>query len=423
MTEMENLKRKIEDREQLYIPKYVSGRVEDCVEYLTVGFDKRLEGYTIEQKVKEAFDRIKKVYYKRSKGRIYEIYIDQWDIIAYLRYYFFMNYSKIKWILLKNLEKGVEIIPRNDLIKIFDFGAGPGTASMAICDFLKEAKEEGFYENTKIELYFEEEIEYFSKSYKRMLESHEMVKSMEEEEIRNDESKYKNNFYDIIIISDVLNELNNEKQKWLIDISRRCLKEVGYLVIIEPAYKGMRKYIGDFLKNEGIRRSFKIVDASGPLCSEQNCNHWDKCYDKSVKRKKLRTPEGMTVEMKRFFEERKEGRIRWVYAVLKKVEGQKGFVYPSELKEYREGGGRIIKLRGWVIEKRSTGSAENITLCNGLGRCNLAFWIDRGEIFERVRDILEGDILCVEGELLVRPFHELPSISVMEIVEHKKQVD
>jgi len=41
-------------------------------------------------------------------------------IIAYLRYYFFLNYTVIKWILQKNLENGTEIIPGNEVVKILN---------------------------------------------------------------------------------------------------------------------------------------------------------------------------------------------------------------------------------------------------------------------------------------------------------------
>ena len=129
----------------------------------------------------------------------------------------------------------------------------------------------------------------------------------------------------------------------------------------------------------------------------------------------------MTEEMKRFFEVTKQGKVKCVYAVLERVEGQEGFVDPSELKEYREGGCKIIKLRGWVIEKISTGSAENITLCSGLGRCNLAFWREI-EVFDQVEDISEGDILWIEGDYSGSSFHDLPSVYVSRVIEHIKKI-
>lgn len=417
MKEMENLRRKIEDLGQLYIPGYVIERVEVYIRDLEAGYS--------EAHINDAWRELKRNYREISGGNTtVELYGNERRTIAYLRYYFFLNYPAMRWILLKNLENGTEIIPRKDLIKILDFGAGPGTASMAVCDFLEEAEESQIYGNTRVKLYFDEKYGFFSKCYRKMLSEHGMVESIEYV-FDKGQNWYKENFYDLIILSYVLSELDNTIREWLLGNVQNCLRNGGYLAIIEPAYEGMRRYVGDFLKNEGIRRSFKVVDASGPLCSEQNCDQWGECYGKSIKRKELRTADGMTEEMKRFFEETKGGRTKWVYAVLKKVEGHEGFVDPSELTEYRERRGKIIKLRGWVIKKISTEGAENITLCNGLGRCNLAFWRNREDISQRVRDISEGDILCVKGESLEKSFSKLklPSISVTEIVEHIKRVD
>jgi len=413
--EMEKLKRKIEDGGQLYIPKYVSERVNVCI--------RNLENDRSETDTKEAWEELKENYGKISGGNHpTNLYRSPCHIIAYLRYYFFLNYPAIKWILLNCLEKDMEIIPRKDTVKVLDYGAGPGTASMAVCDFLEDAKEIGIYETTKMKLYFDEQSGDFVECYRQMLRRHGKVESLRYV-FEGGQNMYKEGFFDTIILSYVLNELEERLYKQLIDNVCSCLKEGGYLIIIESAYKGMRKDIGDFLNDRSVRRIFKVVDASGSFCSEELCEELDECYDKSIKRKKLKTPEGMTEEMKRFFEDKKEGKVKWVYAVLKKVEEQEGFVDPSELKECQETGGKIIELRGWVIEKKSSGIAENITLCNGLGRCNLAFWLKRGEIFERVRDISVGDRLCVVGELLVKQFDELLSVSVTEIVEHIKRVD
>jgi hypothetical protein len=413
--EMGKLKRKIEDGGQLCIPKYVSERVNLCI--------RNLENYCSETDIMEAWEELKENYGKISGGNHpTNLYRSLCHIIAYLRYYFFLNYPAIKWILLKNLEKDMEIIPRKDSVKVLDYGAGPGTASMAVCDFLEDAKEMGICETTKIKLYFDEQSGDFVECYRQMLRRHGKVESLRYV-FEGGQNMYKEGFFDTIILSYVLNELEERLYKQLIDNVCSCLKEGGYLIILESAYKGMRKDIGDFLNDRLVRRFFKVVDASGSFCSEELCEELDECYDKSIKRKKLKTPEGMTGEMKRFFEEKKGGRIRWVYVVLKKVAGQEGFVDPSELNGCQEIGGKIFKLRGWVIEKKSSGIAENIALCNGLGRCNLAFWRDRGELSERVGEISEGDILCVRGKSLIRSFEELPSISVTEIVEHIKRVD
>ena len=247
-----------------------------------------------------------------------------------------------------------------------------------------------------------------------MLGEHEMVESIKYV----GEVGYRKNSYDIIIISYALSEMDGRMQKWLISKFCKCLRNGGYLVIIEPAYKGMRKYIGDFLKDRQVRGSFKIVDVSGPLCSEQNCDQWSECYGRSIKRKKLRTPAGMTEEMKRFFEGgKKEGKIKWVYTVLKNSKAQV-FVDPSKVEEY--GGKGNFVLCGWVIKKQIK-KAANITLCNGLGPCNLAFWKERG-VYEQVQDVSKGDILWIEGDYSGSSFDNLPSVYVSRIIEHIKKI-
>lgn len=414
MMELEKLKRKIEEGGQLYIPNYVYTRVEDCI--------RNLENGCSDTDINEAWRELKENYGRISGGdRSANLYRSLDHIIAYLRYYFFLNYPAIKWILLNCLEKDMEIIPRKDTVKVLDYGAGPGTASMAVCDFLEDAGEIGVYENTKVKLFFDEMYGDFSNCYRRMLCEHGKVEGMTYV-FDNGQNWYKKNFYDLILISYVLSELSESMQKWLITHVSDCLNSDGHVIIIEPAYKGMRKFIGNLFKDHLIREGFKIVEASGPLCSVESCDKWGECYGKSIKRKELRTPDGMTEEMKGFFEEEKKKRIKWVYAVLKKVPDQEGYVDPSELREYYDAGRENIKLSGWVINKKSTEYAENITFCKGLGCCNLAFWRGR-EVCRQVRDISEGDILGVEGELLRTPYEGLLSVSVTEIIEHTRRVD
>ena len=370
----------------------------------------------------KAYKELKRNYGEMSQsGKCpSDLYGNPSHIIAYLRYYFFFNYSAMRWILLKNFRNNVEIIPRKDFVTILDFGAGPGTVSLAVCDFLEEAKGLVGYENTNVKLYFDEKIGDFAICYRKMLSKHGKAASIEY--VYEKDENWKINYYDLVIISYVLRELDENMQQWLVTNVHNCLKNNGFLVIIEPAYKGMRKHIGSFLKNRLIRGSFEIVDTSGPLCSEESCDKWGDCYGKSIKRKKLKTPAGMTEKMKKDLEEKKEKRIKWVYAVLQKLPGQGGYVDPSELREYYGAGRENIKLNGWVINKEPTEYAENITFCKGLGCCNLAFWKDR-EVCKQVRDISEGDILSVEGELLRTPYERLLSVSVTEIIEHTKRVD
>ena len=406
ITRIENLRRRIEG--QLYIPGYVSERVRNCIN------DLGWSSYT-DDCINDAWRELKRIY--AGGGNAATIYRKERYVIAYLRYYFFLIYPAIKWILFKILERGAEIIPRErkrNEINILDYGAGPGTASMAICDFLKGAKESSVYvyENKAIKLHFDELSGLFSKCYKNMLGGHEMVREIIDN--MRDESDGGQNRYDIIVASYVLNELSDGMRELFLDKARRYLTDGGYLIIIESAYANARRYMGDFLNL--TRGSFKIIDASGPLCSLQSCRLRDKCSKISIKRKDLRIPDGMTEEMRRSFSERNGGKTKWVHAILRKEENI--FVDPSRVEEHRGSGS--FTSSGWVIERNLTERAENITLCHGLGPCNLAFWRER-KVFEQVGDVSEGDILWIEGDYSGSSFNDLHSVYVSRIIEHIKK--
>lgn len=399
---IEKMKGKNEEDEQLCIPEYVNTRINDYISIL------------VHIKVDNAWRELKRCYRTETET---ELYKDRRHILAYIRYYFPLNYVAIKWILITNQEKGTEIIPeKGGVINVLDYGAGPGTASMAIYDFLEDAEEVGLYKNTKIMLSFFEKTEDFSICYKKMLRKHKILDRGQIREHIEHVHEVRSDCYDIIIASYVLNELSESERKDSLYTILRGLKKGGYLIIIESAYEKNR-YVWDFLKKERVQRNFKIVDASGPLCS-QNCEQYkDKCYKMSVKRKKLRTPEIMTEDMRDFFVEKKGGIVRWVHAILRKEENNV-FVDPSKVEEY--GGKGNFVLCGWVIKKQNK-KAANITLCNGLGPCNLAFWKERG-VYEQVHDVSEGDMLWIEGDYSGSSFDNLPSVYVSRIIEHIKKI-
>ena len=96
----------------------------------------------------------------------------------------------------------------------------------------------------------------------------------------------------------------------------------------------------------------------------------------------MRIPDGMTEGMRRSFRERNGGKTKWVHAILRKEENI--FVDPSRVEE-RRGGGSFTS-SGWVIERNLTERAENVTLCHGLGPCNLAFWREKKSGFRPDRE-------------------------------------
>ncbi len=259
---IEEFKRKIEEGEWLYIPKYVEERLDDYLLSLR------------HINVNKVWREIKRSYYR---GDTADLYRDKRHIVAYLRYYYFLNYPAIKWILFKNLEKGMDIIPKRDgVINVLDYGAGPGTASMAICDFIKEAREAEVYRNTKVRLFFVEKVEDFIICYKKMLRRHEIVDREPNRDYIEQVHGIRKDCYDIIIASYVLNELSRKRDlRNFLKTILYGLKNGGHLIIVESAYKEKRD-VWDFLKSEWVRGSFKIVDASGPLCSEESCKLRDR---------------------------------------------------------------------------------------------------------------------------------------------------
>ena len=72
------------------------------------------------------------------------------------------------------------------------------------------------------------------------------------------------------------------------------------------------------------------------------------------------------------------------------------------------------------VKEKDLRTAENITLCHGLGPCNLAFWRER-EVFEQVGGVSEGDILWIEGDYSGSSFNDLPSVYVSRLIEHIKK--
>ncbi|HUV02683.1 MAG TPA: small ribosomal subunit Rsm22 family protein [Desulfobacteria bacterium] len=402
MTELEKLREKIEDEEGLFIPVEVDERVKDTIADL---------GYSCsETAINNAWKELKRNY---GSGSFEEMYRNECQIVAYLRYYFFLNYPVIKWILLKNLERGTNIIP-DGLINVLDYGAGPGTASLAICDFLKKAKDSGVYETIRVKLYYDELRGFFGECYKKMLREHEIIVKMRYVLERG--NWYRKDFYNIILASYVLSELTNEALDEFLEKAYKSLKAGGYLIIIDSAYENARRWTGIYF---GLNKGrFKIIDASGPLCFDRDCTLWGTCYKMSIRGKELRTPAGMTTEMKKSFEDKnkKRGKTYWVHLVLRKEEYT--FVDPSRVEEHIGRDNFITS--GWVIEKKPTERAENMSICNGLGRCNLALWRER-DFSGQSEDISVGDILTIEGEYRGRPFDNLPSVNVIRVIEHIKK--
>lgn len=361
-----------------------------------------IQGYS--EDINQRFNILKSKYKNLEEGGPSgetEIYRDEWDTLAYLLHYFYTNYPKIKYILLENLEKGREIIPQNKTVNILDIGTGPGTVLLGTAHFLQVAQEGGYYKDTKIKAYYHEKNPYFKEMCKIMLSNVDVIESMRE-------CEHKHGFYDIITISNVLQELDPVLRVKYLSNLKKGLKGDGYLIIIEPIYEGM---IDDFQK---LRNDINSE------WTEVSCNFWGDGvnYCKTgwtccLRRDRIETPMKTTQYIKKYLE--KYGNvISYVYAVLQKAEYvsyKKSEKEPINNEKYTDPLNITIEkpvhrgkyarrediygkvVRVYEVAPTHKGDVCSIILCNGFGGCILEFW---RENIKKSEGIKEGNILFVE---------------------------
>jgi phospholipid N-methyltransferase len=307
---VDELEKRISKNGMAYIPENIYGSINHYVMHLfSKNLDKLIERH--EWKINNAFERLKRIYGKAKEwdgsGSIQEderIYRDKWDVLAYILYYFYENHPKIKYILLEGLKRGIKLIPEKEVVEILDFGAGPGTVLAGICDFISDAKEAGIYRDTKLNLYFIEENEDFADACEKMLGdvNFAKVKQVDEGIVNN-----RHQYFDLITFSNVVSELemSHEERMKCLNKFRARLKSDGYMIIIEPAYKGQINNLQKLYKN--MRGYYRSGCKYPP--NDFNCS----CCYIDVEREKLRTPEKTTREIKEYFEGEKKKKQNKIY--------------------------------------------------------------------------------------------------------------
>ncbi len=432
---VDELEKRISKNGMAYIPENI---YESINHYLAHLFGESLDNIIErhEWEINKKFKRLKGVYSKAKEwdgaGSIQgdeRIYSGKWDVLAYILYYFYENYPKIKYILLEGLKRGIKLIPEKEVVEILDFGTGPGTVLAGICDFISGAKEAGIYQNTRLKLYFIEENEDFAAACEKILEdvSFAEVKRVNSEIINNSSQRF-----DLITFSNVLSELkmNHEERKEYLNKFRAKLKSDGYMIIIEPAYEGEKKTLQKLYKEMGgyYRSGCKFPN---------DWNHSCLCFKYFIERKKLRTPEKTTREIKEYFEEKKKNIIKYVYAIFRREEEaetdnfeiriEEGYLDPCEVGT-RIGRkinvyGRVVNVGDVLCVKKGDGSTtkkREIVICNGYGGCRLVFW--GGEIVKSY-NISECDMLYVKNAYVTeREYGGLINVSIDPDTEVSKNL-
>jgi SAM-dependent methyltransferase len=437
---IEELEKRIEKNGMAYIPENI---YESINHYVLHFFDEYLDNIAengeylddiiekYEQDINEHVRRLRSLFSKAINWNGFgsiredeEIYRDKWDVLAYILYYFYENYSKIKYILHEGLKRAIKLIPENKVVEILDFGAGPGTVLAGICDFISDAKKVGIYRDTKLNLYFVEENIDFADTCKKMLENVDFAKVWKVDDgiVNNRRRKY----FDLVTFSNVLSELkmSYEKRMEYLNKFRAKLKSKGYMIIIEPAYEGQINNLKRLYKD--MKGCYGSVCKFPPNYLNYSCL-FSKC---SIQHKRIKTPEKTTrwVKYNIFEGENKKNIIRYIYAIFrreKEVETgeieltrDEGYLDPCEVSTRI---GEKIDVYGGVVNvgKKGATNKREMIICNGYGGCRLVFW--EPEI-TKSNNISEGEMLYVKNACVNKKYKELYDVRINPDTEVSKEI-
>ena len=200
----------------------------------------------------------------------------------YSMYYMLLNIPKVQLVLLQLMRK--KRVSKE--LKVLDIGSGVGTTTFALLDLITLLDnlcelygEESFFDSVKIYSIegsadninvFKENISYFTGRLKNISNIDKVkIVSPKQADINN----YKiNRIYDLVILSNIINEIEFKKRKDLLIRISKNLTTNGDIILIEPASETAAKSLNR-LKNE-IQNitNLKSIAPCG------NCNQCDQCW-------------------------------------------------------------------------------------------------------------------------------------------------
>lgn len=267
----------------------VSEQLQHIIEqYISKKTGKNWDDAVIVDRIRKAIVSQKNNYWKEGPKRKIS-YEKGYDIFAYLAYHFPVYFIQFQYILYELLQ--LRILKSN--IKILDIGTGIGTIPLAVTDFYKKLGEYKADIYT-IELY-DENIEVFNSivpSYASDLVTiHEPIKA----NIHNTNFTHLPKNIDLIIFSNVLNEMNYldlESKSEIVEKFVQFLANDGSIIIIEPADKvnsiDMRR-LSILLKKRGLNIYSPCSFIRKIGCTLQNCWSFEQksCIDAPILMQKL----------------------------------------------------------------------------------------------------------------------------------------
>ena len=204
---------------------------------------------------------------------------------AYMMYFLPSNIYKIH-LPLKELSLHPQKILSKKEIKILDLGSGPGTTILGILDFFSNQKKRPSLEFTAIDS-VSENLSIAKDLFKLFTENVNIDASLKTFKINIEKTEaIPEGSYDIIILSNILNELFYKEEKkiakrvsFLTTIIRKFLASDGNCIIIEPALRETTREMLE-IRDSLVKNGFKIYS---PCLIDEPCpalsNPKDWCHE------------------------------------------------------------------------------------------------------------------------------------------------
>jgi len=204
---------------------------------------------------------------------------------AYMMYFLPSNIYKIH-LPLKELSLHPQKILSKKEIKILDLGSGPGTTILGILDFFSNQKKRPSLEFTAIDSVVEN-LSIAKDLFKLFTENVNIDASLKTFKINIEKTEaIPEGSYDIIILSNILNELFYKEEKkiakrvsFLTTIIRKFLASDGNCIIIEPALRETTREMLE-IRDSLVKNGFKIYS---PCLIDEPCpalsNPKDWCHE------------------------------------------------------------------------------------------------------------------------------------------------
>lgn len=249
----------------------VSAQLQVIIEqYINKKTGKQWDDTIVLERIRKAIIGQKSKYWKEGEKRKIS-YEKGYSVIAYLAYQFPVYFIQFQHLLYELVQAGI----LKNHMKILDMGTGAGTVPLAIINFYKKLDAYQADIHT-VELY-EENIEAYNSLVPAYAPNYVKINKPIKTNIKNISTTDIPHDIDLIVFSNVLNEIKSLTLEDKADIVKKIafsLADDGSIIIIEPADKlnsiSMRK-LSILLRNRGLEIYAPCSFIRGICCTLQEC--------------------------------------------------------------------------------------------------------------------------------------------------------